>query len=47
MSTEEFPAFLSAIHNKYVPMVGKIAEALGTVFVDRANANSRSNAVLL
>lgn len=45
MTTEEFPAFLSAIHNKYVPMVGRIAEALGTVFVDRANATSRSNAV--
>lgn len=46
MSSHEFPAFVSSSHVRDYPFIGSIAQAIGSVFVDRGDSSSRSNAVL-
>lgn len=41
MITTEFPAFISSIHVKNYPCYGLVAQAIGSVFVERENPTSR------
>ena len=47
MTTSEFPAFISGLFVKDFPLYGAIAQAIGSLFVERADANSRSRVVIV
>ena len=47
MTTDEFPAFISGSFVKKFPFYGTIAQAIGSLFVERADANSRNTTVTI
>jgi hypothetical protein len=47
MSMREFPAYIAKMEMKNYLFYGSIAQAIGSLFVERADANSRFNIVFL
>ncbi len=45
MSSPEFPSFIAGSFVGDFPMYGSVAHAIGCLFVERADANSRSRTV--
>jgi hypothetical protein len=45
MTTDEFPSYMSATFIAKFPFFGYVAEAIGSIFVDRSDPKSREHSV--